>query len=241
MEYPVIFGIIALAALIHASFQLSVSMVTLLSGHSMGNKARASRTMQLVVAFFAGTVTMTLLSVSFLAYTASQLFPYEIPRVAWAVTSGLAMGLGITVWAFYYRHRSKGTTLWIPRSMARFLTNRTKSTTYAAESYSLGLASVLSEGIFIIAPASAAALAMIHLPAPLQLAAVALYTTVASLSILLVVVLIGAGHKLSRIQYWREQNKRFLQFAAGSALLILGFYMYTYQVLSIPNLAAGSL
>jgi hypothetical protein len=66
MDYPTIFGIIGLAALIHASFQLSISMVTLLSGHSLGSKARASRTLHLAGAFFAGVVVMTMLFVSFL-------------------------------------------------------------------------------------------------------------------------------------------------------------------------------
>jgi uncharacterized membrane protein (DUF485 family) len=31
---------------------------------------------------------------------------------------------------------------------------------------------------------------------------------------------------VARIQKWREHNKRFLQFAAGSALIVLGVYFY---------------
>jgi hypothetical protein len=179
---------------------------------------------------------MTALSVSFLGYVGSQLFRHDVPTLAWAVVCGLMIGLGIAVWAFYYR-RQKGTSLWIPRSFARFLTDRTKATKSSAESFSLGLVSVISEGIFIIAPASAAALVLINFPAPVQLAGVALYTVTASLSLFIVIVLIGGGHKLSRIQKWREDNKRFLQFAAGSALLVLGFFLYanTVVVASVAN------
>jgi hypothetical protein len=36
---------------------------------------------------------------------------------------------------------------------------------------------------------------------------------------------------LSRIQRWREANKHFLQFAAGSGLLILGFFVYVNEFL----------
>ena len=241
MDYPTIFGIIGLAALIHASFQLSISMVTLLNGHSLGAKTRAKRTLRLTAAFFAGVIVMTILCVSFLAFVASQLFRYGTPPLAWSVVAGISIGLGIAVWAFYYRRSKVGTALWIPRPMARFLSDRTKATTLTAESFSLGLVSVIAESIFVIAPASAAALALIQLPAPLQLAGLAMYTLIASSSILVVIMLIGGGHKLSRIQKWRENNKRFLQFAAGSALLVLGFYIYVSEVVAAIADATGSL
>jgi hypothetical protein len=51
--------------------------------------------------------------------------------------------------------------------------------------------------------------------------------------------LIGGGHTISGIQRWREQNKRFLQFVAGSALIVLGFYVYVEQVLTPTVMAAA--
>lgn len=239
MDIPTSLGIILLAGLIHASFQLSVSMVTLLSGHAIGNKTSARRTMRLVGTFFAGVVTMTILFVSFLGYAASQLFRHDVPPFVWSIVCGLMIGLGVAVWAFYYRRQS-GTALWLPRSFARFLTERTKATHYSAESFSLGLTSVFAEGLFIVAPATAAALALLSFPAPLQLIGIGLYTLAASLGLLVVVVLIGSGHKLSRIQKWREDNKRFMQFAAGSALLVLGFYIYVNTVLAPAAMSAGA-
>ncbi len=239
MDAPTSFAVIALSGLIHASFQLSISLVTLLSGHAIGSRTSHQRVTRMTAAFFAGVVTMTTLSVSFLGYLGSQLFGNTIPVVAWAVVCGLMIGLGLAVWAFYYR-RKKGTSLWIPRSFARFLTDRTKATKSSAESFSLGLVSVISEGIFIIAPASAAALVLITFPAPMQLAGIALYTATASLGLLVVIALIGGGHKLSRIQKWREDNKRFLQFAAGSALLVLGFFLYANTVVVSSVTMPGS-
>lgn len=239
MDTPTSLGIILLAGLIHASFQLSISMVTLLSGHAIGSKASARHTMRMVGSFFAGVVVMTILCVSFLGYAASQLFRHDVPTIAWSVVCGLMIGLGIAVWAFYYRRQS-GTSLWLPRGFARFLADRTKATRYSAESFSLGLTSVIAEGLFILAPAAAAALALISFPAPLQLVGVGLYTLTASMGILIVIVLIGSGHKLSRIQKWREDNKRFLQFAAGSALLVLGFYVYTNTVVASAVISVGA-
>lgn len=237
MDLPTSFAVIALAGLIHASFQLSISLVTLLNGHAIGSRTSAARTVRMSMAFFAGAVTMTALVVSFLGFFASQVFVNETPTAMWTLVCGLMIGLGVAVWAFYYR-RQKGTSLWIPRSFARFLTDRTKATKSSAESFSLGVVSVISEAVFIVAPASAAALVMVHFPAPLQLAGVALYTLTASFGLLAVVVLIGGGHKLSRIQKWREDNKRFLQFAAGSALVVLGFFLYVNMVVASSVIAA---
>ena len=223
------FCVIALAALIHASFQLGVSMVTLLSGHSIGKKLAATRTLRLVGAFLLGTLVMTALIISTLTYIAGILFPHQIPTLAWAVLTGAMVAIGLIVWICYYR-RGPGTLLWVPRSLARFLSQRIHATRISAEAFSLGLTSVITEILFIITPAIAAALAVVSLPTNLQLLGAALYVAVASLGMLFVTVFIGSGHSISRLQQWREANKRFLQFAGGGALIVLAFYLYANLV-----------
>lgn len=233
-------AIVAFAALIHASFQLSVSMLTLLSGHAIGSKASHARLLRLAWSFLTGVGIMTMLLISFTSFVFQNSFGQEVPAVAWAIGCGLLIGLGIAVWAFYYR-REKGTSLWLPRSVARYLSDRTKATKLSAEAFGLGLSSVVGELLFILAPIIISALVLIQLEPLWQLAGVAIYTVISSLSLLIVYVLVGSGHKLSRIQKWREANKRFLQFAAGSGLIILGFYVYVDQVLSSTAFASGGL
>lgn len=231
-------AIIAFAALIHASFQLSVSMLTLLSGHAIGSKTAHAKLLRLTGGFSLGVAVMTLLLLSFTALVLQQSFGREVPLLAWAVSCGLLLGLGIAVWAFYYRHE-KGTSLWLPRGMARYLSERTKATKHSAEAFGLGLSSVIAELLFILAPILIAALVLIQLEPVMQLVGIALYTFISLLSLLVVNGLIGSGHKLSRIQKWREDNKRFLQFAAGSGLLVLGFYVYVEQVVTVTAAAHG--
>lgn len=232
------FAIIIFAALIHASFQLSVSMLTLLSGHAIGSKASHGRLLKLTNGFFFGVAIMTMLLLSFTALVFQHSFGANVPLIAWAVACGLLLGLGVAVWAFYYR-REEGTSLWLPRGMARYLSERTKATKQTAEAFGLGLSSVFAELIFIIAPIVISALVLIKLEPMWQLAGIATYTVISLLSLAIVNALIGSGHKLSRIQAWREKNKRFLQFAAGSGLLILGFYVYVDQVVSVNAFAYG--
>lgn len=232
------FLIVAFAALIHASFQLSVSMLTLLSGHAIGSKTRHAKLLRLTNGFLLGVATMTALTISFVAFLFQSAFGTHVPALAWAVSCGLLLGLGVAVWAFYYR-RAPGTSLWLPRGLARYLNERTKATRRSAEAFGLGLSSVIAELIFVLAPMVISALVLVRLEPVWQLAGIALYVFVSLLSLLIVGGLVGSGHKLSRIQKWREDNKRFMQFAAGSGLLVLGFYVYVDQIVSATAFAQG--
>ncbi|MFZ2835867.1 MAG: hypothetical protein WAZ21_00920 [Candidatus Saccharimonadales bacterium] len=239
-----IFGslaIVAFAGLIHASFQLSVSMLSLMSGHAIGAKRSHSKLMRLIGGFIFGAGVMTMLLLSFISLVLLHIFNgSSVLALAWVMDCGLLFGIGIAVWLFYYR-RQRGTTLWIPRSAASYLSERTKVTKRSAEAFGLGLTSVISELLFIIAPVVTSALVIISLPPLWQLTGIALYTAISLLSLLIVSVLVGGGHKLSLIQKWREKNKTFLQFCAGSGLIILGFYLYVNQVLAVDIASLGGM
>ena len=57
-------AIVGFAALIHASFQLSVSVLTLLSGHAIGAKKSHARLVRLTTSYTTGAGVMTLLIVT---------------------------------------------------------------------------------------------------------------------------------------------------------------------------------
>ncbi len=224
-------AIVALAALIHASFQLSVSVLTLLGGHAIGAKRSQATVLRLTSSFVGGVTVMTILLLSFVALVLSSVYGNHAPEYAWAIVCGLLVGVGVAVWAFYYR-REKGTSLWIPRAIASYLSDRTKATKQSAEAFGLGLSSVIGELLFVAAPILISALVLIQLEPLWQLVGIGLYTVISLLSLGTVWSLIGGGHTLSRIQRWRETNKYFLQFAAGSGLIILGFFVYVNEVVA---------
>ena len=231
MDQATLLAIIALAAAIHASFQLSVSMLTLVSGHALGQKARHRRVMNLMSSFTLGAMTMTTLLLCSLAYLTYVFFGTLIPILAWSVVCGLMAGVGVAVWVFYYRKQG-GTALWLPRSFARMIHGRIKATEFGSEAYSLGLTSVLIEILFTLAPLTAAAFALVQLPYHYQIVGIIIYVVTSVFPLFMVTLMVGGGKKLSRIQKWREQNKRFIQFAAGSALFVLGFFIYANEVVT---------
>jgi hypothetical protein len=234
-------AIVAFAGLIHASFQLSVSMLSLMSGHAIGAKRSHAKLMRLIGGFIFGAGVMTMLLISFASLVLLHVFDGKAaPEIAWVLGCGLLLGVGVAVWLFYYRRQS-GTTLWIPRGVASYLSERTKVTKRSAEAFGLGLTSVISELLFIVAPVVVSALVIIHLAPVWQLVGIGIYTAVSLLSLFVVSVLVGSGHKLSAVQKWREKNKNFLQFCAGAGLLILGFYLYVNQILAMNAVSIGGM
>lgn len=239
MQIYEISAIIFLAAAVHASFGLSVSMLSVMSGHALGKRTAARRVLNLSAAFALGVMTMIMLVVSLLALLATNLFPAGPPQLVWSAVCGLMVGLGVAVWVFYYRRKQKGTVLWLPRSMAGYLSRRSRATKDPAEAFGLGLSSVVAELLFTLAPMLLTALLLVRLDTPLQIVGLALYSLVAALPLLVITMLVGGGHSLGKIQRWREQNKRFLQFVAGSSLIILGGVLYVDTIMSQSLLLIG--
>lgn len=231
---------IALAGLIQASFQLSISTLTLLSAHTIGAKAARIRLLKLVSGFTLGTVIMTLLLVSSMTLWFQLAFSTTVPSIAWATVCGLLLGLSVAVWIFYYR-REPGTSLWVPRGMARYILQRTKATKVTAEAIALGMASVLAEIVFIIGPTVVTALILIELQPTYQLAGILVYALTSLLPFLFVASRIAGGGSISRIQRWRTTNKGFLQFIAGLGLIVLAFCLYANQVTDGTALPVGGL
>lgn len=231
MDVPSSLAVIIIAALIHASFQLSVSVLTLLSGHMIGSKRSHAKLLKMTTSFVIGVGFMTLLLLSFVSLMILEFFGPNTPEVIWSAICGLLVGVAISVWLFYYRHE-KGTMLWIPRSVAEYLTRRTKSTKSSAEAFGLGMSSVIGELLFVIAPISVSAITLIKLPVFWQLMGLGSYAIISLISLIIVWILIGGGHNLGRIQKWREKNKHFLQFAAGAGLIALSLFVYVNEIIN---------
>ena len=233
--------IIFLAALIHAGFQLSVSTLSLMSGHAITKNKSQARLMTLMTAFIFGAVTMTILMLSTIAFLIELALQGGISyELIWAISVGLSFTVGVAVWIFYYNREENGTSLWLPRSLASYITRRTKRTKNSGEAFTLGLVSVLAEFLFISTPLIIVALAILQLTPALQLGSLFIYTLVSSASLVIVWSMVGSGHSLSKIQHWRENNKRFLQFISGAALIVLGLFIYVNE-LTLPVTFLGGI
>jgi cytochrome c biogenesis protein CcdA len=217
-----------LAALVavfaHACFQLAVSVLTLLSGHSLGRQRSHLRVVHLSFSYILGAFTATVGLVCTVAYFLSTLTSAQTYK-GWAIVAGLNAGVGLAVLFFYYR-KGKGTVLWLPRSAAEALTDRAKKTKSGYEAFGLGLATIIAELPFLIAPVSVVALLVADPMTSLSsFGWMTLYAGLVTLPLFYVAILVSGGHRISTIQRWREANKTFLQVSSGGALIVLGFFL----------------
>lgn len=228
------FAIIGAAGLIHASFQLSVSMLTLLGGHAIGKKTRHNALIRRMHSFNLGAGLITSLILATSVYVFIRIInDFRAEQLVASTVAGLLIGLGFATWAFYYRRKESGAKLWLPRGMAKFLTERSKATRSSSEALSLGMTGVVAEILFIIGPILAASLAIMTLPEHLQLAGIFAYTILSLMPLIFITALVGSGAKITHIQRWKESHKRFLQFAAGGFMLILAGFIFVDRVIGI--------
>ncbi len=223
--------IVALSAIVQASFQLSISTLTLLSSHSLGAKRSQIKLLKLTSSFMVGAIIMTFLLIADAILVLVSIYKGAPTQLIWTIACGLNIGVGLSVWLFYFQPGG-GTSLWVPRPFAHYLTERTKSTRSGAEAFSLGLSSVFGELLFICAPILMAAVIISTLPTIWQFTSIGLYGLISLSSLGIVWVLISSGHKISRIQKWREDNKRFLQFSAGAGLVIIALFVFINEVMT---------
>lgn len=227
ISFPYLLAVIA-ALFAHASFQLGVSMLTLLSSHAIGAGKRHSKILRLQLGYNLGAIVMTVGLLAIITYAVNSLLAFVTP-LHWAMMAGLLAGAGLAVILFYYR-RGKGTMLWLPRGFVEFASTRAKKTRNSYEAFAIGAAMVVAELPFLFAPLLFIALLLHGAPSYEHLWLLAGYGVLACLPLLFMTVLISGGHKISTIQRWREDNKRFLQWSGGLVLILLGVYVYGLQV-----------
>lgn len=232
-------AILCFAAILHASFQLGTSLLTLLSGHSLGERRSKARLIALNVSYILGTIFITTLALASLGYAATFITA-DLHNLMWSIVAILNVVIGILVMLFYFR-KGKGTQLWIPRSMAEYLSERTKKTKHSAEAFVLGGGAVISELPFLVAPLSVVALLLAEGTPLLQISGFVLYISLAIIPLTFVSYLATKDRKITPIQRWREENKKFLQYVAGSGLVILGGYSFVTQVVEKSVLHGGTL
>ena len=215
------------AGFVHACFQLSVSVLTLLSSHTIGRRLPDRRLLSLSFWYILGVVVaLTLLvlgSGSLLRFVASR-------DTTLAMNLALVVSplVAIMVALFYYR-RGSGTRLWLPRPAAEYISTRAKKTKSSVESFSLGTTTVLTELPFSVAPLLLVGYTVQAFPGDMWLRLAMVYGVMVASPLVFVAVYLSSGHKLSIVQRWREGAKTFLQWTSATTLVLLSIYLFSLR------------
>lgn len=223
------FSEVFLAAVIHATLQLSLGSLLLLYHASLGKHVK-KKTRFLVDSYIAGLVTLVFLTLATMIFILDRYFEKALYVEELVIVIGMLVALAIAMWAFYYR-RGKSTELWLPRSVARFISRRAKETNSNTEAFSLGLLTSLAEMPFTLVLIVVAANSILVLPPLYQILAVELYAVTTIIPPTILRIMIRKGQTVVDIQRWRVKHKIFFRVLTGVGFLVLGFFLFTFEVL----------
>lgn len=230
MEMIIPFSEVFLAAVIHATLQLSLGALLLLYHASLGKHVR-KKTRFLVDSYISGMGMLVFLGVAATIFILDRYFEKPLYIEELIIVVGMLVALAIAAWFFYYR-RGKSTELWLPRSIARFIDKRAKTTNSNTEAFSLGVLTSLAEMPFTIVLFVVAANSILVLPHLYQILAVAMYTVITITPPVALRLAIRKGQTVVDIQRWRVKHKMFFRLLTGIGFLALGFFLFTFEVLA---------
>ncbi len=228
MEVFIPLSEVFLTATVHTSLQLQLGSLLLLYHASLGKHIRV-KTRQLVGSYIAGIGTLVLCSLLAMCFTMDRFFGSSLYPEEMLIVIMMLLALAVIVWVFYYR-RGKSTELWLPRSVARYIDKRAKTTTSNTEAFSLGLLTCFAEAPFVLPLFVVASNSVLGLPFEWQLLAVALYTIIAILPGLIMRTVVRRGQTIVDIQRWRVKHKSFFRFLSGFGFIVLALFLFAFEV-----------
>lgn len=215
------------AVFVHACFQLSVSVLTLLSSHTIGRRLSNTRLLNLnfwyILGVFATTSLLVLGAIAGLHWGMTYATSATI-----ILTFSIIPLIALFIVLFYYR-KGRGTQLWLPRPATEYITARAKRTKSSVESFALGVTTAFTELPFALAPIVIISFAFQEFSSSLWLYLAVSYSVAVCLPLIFVAFYLSSGHKVSSVQRWRESSKNFLRWSSAGALLLLTVYTAVLQ------------
>ena len=223
------FGIIALAAIVHASLQLEVGALMLLYHASLGKHIK-KKTRNLVSNYILGSALLVVLFLSTIIFLIATFTNGSLSTKSLAILAAVLLMLAISIWLFYYRSRQT-TELWLPKSISRYINRRAKLTESNIEAFSLGMLTAFAEMPFSIVLMVVAGNSVVLLPFEWQFLSVLGYAFVAILPLFILRVSIRRGNTVVDVQKWRLKNKNFFKVLSGTLFLTLAIFIVAFKVL----------
>ena len=223
------FGIIALAAIVHASLQLEVGALMLLYHASLGKHIK-KKTRNLVSNYILGSALLVVLFLSTIIFLIATFTNGSLSTKSLAILAAVLLMLAISIWLFYYRSRQT-TELWLPKSISRYINRRAKLTESNIEAFSLGMLTAFAEMPFSIVLMIVSGNSVVLLPFEWQFLSVLGYAFVAILPLFILRVSIRRGNTVVDVQKWRLKNKNFFKVLSGTLFLTLAIFIVAFKVL----------
>jgi hypothetical protein len=216
------------AVFVHICFQLSVSVLTLLSSHTIGRRLSNQRLLSLNFWYVLGVgIAVMLLQLSIMAF---ERFIMDHNEVAAVILTFTVVPLIALLTVFFYYRRGNGTRLWLPRAAAEFITSRAKKTHSSVEAFSLGVTTAFTELPFALAPLTIVAYSASVFTSDRWFTLSLIYALAVITPLIFVAFYLSSGHKVSSVQRWRESAKNYLRWTSAITLMLLVIYIAVLQL-----------
>lgn len=216
---------------VHSSYQLSVSVLSYMSGHALGQRTARKRLASLGAGYSLGvTVMVFLILLSIVVATNTTIVTRtDALKILTVIVASVVPLVGLFTILTYYR-KGTGTKLWLPRPFADYLLWRARKTKSSVEAFSLGATTVVGELPFVIGPLLIAAVVIAYQHTSLWIVYGASYALLSTIPVIIISILLAWGVSPAQIQRWREQNKTFFQWTSGILLVLLTVYLVVMQI-----------
>ncbi|MBQ3306090.1 hypothetical protein IJH02_01480 [Candidatus Saccharibacteria bacterium] len=222
--------IVIFAGLVHGMLQLGISALVLLYHASLGSNIKR-KTKELTLNFILGFSLFTGLAISSICFFILVIFGGIMPAAGVMVLFMVLSVLAFFVWFVYYRKKSEGTELWIPRSFAKFITARAQKTDDNVEAFSLGMLIACAEAPFAAALMIAAGNSIVNMPQGLQIISVLVYVIISAAPMWIAQMLINRGKTVVEVQKWRVRNKDFFKIMTGVGFITLAVFLLAFKIM----------
>ncbi len=225
-NHTYILYLVGLAGLLQACLQLPAASLLHMVTHSLGKNKRghaAGLTIAMVLGVFLSTA---------LLFSLASLLVLMIPgKDARLILTGIAMTFaGLFIMLRYFRELP-GAQLWLSRRSVRWLHHQIEDARGFFAAFGISMVAVLLE-IWLAFPLMIGASVMtMHVAGDTALAALAIYSTVAIIPLLLIGLSIWLGASPLTFQRWRSTGRQFWQFFIGFAIILFGLYIASGQYL----------
>ena len=223
------FGIIFLAALVHASLQCELGALLLLYHSSLGKHVKI-KTKRLASNYILGSAMLICLIVSTISFLIATLTDSSLSSLCLAVLVSTLLMLALLIWFFYYKTK-RSTELWLPKSVAHHINKRAKLTESNVEAFSLGMLTAFAEMPFSFVLMLLAGNSVVLLPFELQFVSIIGYSFIAILPLFVLRFFIRRGSTVVDVQKWRVKNKNFLKAMSGTLFLTLAIFIIAFRIL----------
>lgn len=218
---------IVLAGIVQASLQLSLGGLVLLYHSSMGHHKRR-KTRYLAKSYIWGAAAISFVAVSAGAFILLNLFNGAMPQELMMICIGALAASALVMLLGYFRD-GKGTELWLPKSVSRYITHRARRTNDNVEAFSLGMLSAFAELPITLAIYIVVANCLLNVQFPLL--TTLLYVAIVVLPMFALKLCIKSGKNVVAAQKWRIKNKRFTKIFSGSGFAVLALFIVAFWMM----------